>query len=150
MVNVTLCWFLYSVRSFFQIASSPYHKWLRSNQLRTMNVRNWSKNPLVKLNESDFTKLTNFVHSWYGVGVTVFIHGTELMWPCKVMVRSLCDRVHSWYGVNAIWHAAGVIPQSHCMWFLCTLNSVRGTLHSCNSFGGFLKHNVKKSTKFHT
>ncbi len=33
---------------------------------------------------------TNCVHSWYGVGVTAYIHGTELMWPRKVMVRSWC------------------------------------------------------------
>ncbi len=33
---------------------------------------------------------TNCVHSWYGVGVTAYIHGTELMWPHKVMVRSWC------------------------------------------------------------
>ncbi len=39
------------------------------------------------------------------------------------MVRSWCDREHSWYGV-------GVIPQSHSMWFLCTL-------YSGYSFGGF-------------
>jgi hypothetical protein len=33
---------------------------------------------------------TNCVHSWYGVGVTAYIHGTELMWLRKVMVRSWC------------------------------------------------------------
>jgi hypothetical protein len=52
------------------------------------------------------------------------IHGTELVWPRRVMVRSWCDRVKSWYGVDAIWYAAGVIPQSHSMWFLCTLYTV--------------------------
>ncbi len=115
------------------------------------------------LNKSGFTESTNCVHSWYGVGVTAFIHGTELVWPHSFMVRSWCDREHSWYGV-------GVIPQSHSTWFLCTL-------YSGNSFGGFFpfclssmtsinrvfhsqhffqqinnfwKYNVKKSTKFHT
>ena len=34
---------------------------------------------LFKLNESDLTESTNCVHSWYGVGVTPVIHGTELM-----------------------------------------------------------------------
>jgi hypothetical protein len=52
---------------------------------------------------------------------------------CAFMVWSWCDRLHSWYGVyvtvcihrvDAIWHAAGVIPQSHSVWFLCTLYSV--------------------------
>ncbi len=46
------------------------------------------------------------------------------------MVRSWCDGVHSWYGVDPICHEAGVIPQSHSTWFLCTL-------YSSNSFGGF-------------
>ncbi len=31
---------------------------------------------------------TNCVHSWYGVGVTPVIHGTELMRFCKVALRS--------------------------------------------------------------
>ncbi len=48
------------------------------------------------------------------------------------MVRSWCDRVKPWYGVDAIWYAAGVIPQSHSIRFLCTLHSVQ-----YNSFGGF-------------
>ncbi len=88
------------------------------------------KNPLVNLNESDLTESTNCVYSWYGVGGTAFIHDTELIWPCKVMVRSWCDRVNLWYGVDAIGYAAGgVIPQSHSMWFLslCTLYSAHCT-----------------------
>ncbi len=60
------------------------------------------------------------------------------------MVRSWCDRLHSWYGVDAIWHVAGVIPQSHPMWFLCTLYSVLYTAHSRNSFGRFLKTKYKE------
>jgi hypothetical protein len=86
------------------------------------------KNPLVNLNESDLTESANCVHSWYGVGVTAFIHGTEWMWLRKVMVRSWCDRVHSWYGV-----------------FVYT---VQCTQHSSNSFGGFLKHNIKNPPIF--
>ena len=37
------------------------------------------KNPLVKLNKSDLTESANCVHSWYGVGVTAFIHGGDDM-----------------------------------------------------------------------
>jgi hypothetical protein len=29
--------------------------------------------------------------------------------------------VHSWYGVDAIWHGAGVIPQSHSTWSVHTV-----------------------------
>ncbi len=92
----------------------------------------------IGLNKSGITELTNCVHLWYGVSVTMVIHGTELMWLRSFMVRSWCDREHSWYGVD-------VIPQSHSMWFLCTL-------YSGNSFGGFfplcLSSMTKKFTKF--
>ncbi len=71
-----------------RIISVPW--WTDSHQLRTMNVRNWPKNPLVKLNESDLTESANCVLSWYGVGVTAFIHCTELMWPRAFMVRNFC------------------------------------------------------------
>jgi hypothetical protein len=54
---------------------------------------------------------------------TACIHGTELLWRRSFMVRSWWDCVKSWYGVDAIWYAAGVIPQSHSKWFLCTLYS---------------------------
>ncbi len=92
------------------VTPTPYHEWTESHQLRTMNERShinsvpWMyaigpKNPLVNLNENDLTESANCVNSWYGVGVTALIHGTEWMWLRKVMVRSWCDRVHSWYGV---------------------------------------------------
>jgi hypothetical protein len=87
----------------------PWMNAVTPTPYRTMNVRNWSKKPLVKLK----MKVT-----WRSRQIT-FIHGTELVWPCKVMVRSWCDRVKSWYGVDvtarihgnvdAIWYAAGVI-----------------------------------------
>jgi hypothetical protein len=117
LAKVTLCWFLYSVRPLYQIASTPYHEYERCNT----NSVPWMY--AIGLNESGFTVTTNCVHSWYGVGVTAFIYGTELVWPRSFMVRSWCDREHSWYGV-------GVIPQSHSTWFMCTL-------YSENSIGGF-------------
>ncbi len=92
------------------------------------------KNPLVELNESDLTESANCVHSWYGVGVTAFIHGTELMWLRKVMVRSWCDRVHSWYGID-------VTACIHGTEFLCTLYSVHCTV--VINLANFLKHNIK-------
>ncbi len=46
---------------------------------------------LIQFSQRNFW--TNCVHSWYRVGVTAYIHGAELMWPHKVMVRSWC--VHS-------------------------------------------------------
>ncbi len=55
----------------------------------------------------------------------VYIHGTELVWPRKVTLRSWRDRVHSRYGVDSI-------PQSHSKWFLCTLYTLLW-----HSFGGF-------------
>jgi hypothetical protein len=64
---------------------------------------------------------------------TACIHGMELVWLRSFMVRSWCYRVHSWFRVDAIWHAAGVILQSHSC-ILCTLYSVHCT------FGGFLTY----------
>ncbi len=72
----------------------------------------------IGLNKSGFTESTNCVHSWYGVGVTAFIHGTELVWPRSFMVQSWCDRGHSWYGV-------GVIPQSHSTYSTYMYNTVQ-------------------------
>ncbi len=83
------------------------------------------KNPLVKLNESDLTESANCVHSWHGVGVT----------------RSGCDGVKSWYGVD-------VTACIHGTEFQCTLCSVHSTL--VIHLADFLKHNFKKSAKFHT
>ncbi len=40
-----------------------------------------------RLRQATFIQ-TNCVHSWYGVGVTPVIHGTELMPFCKVALRS--------------------------------------------------------------
>ncbi len=76
----------------------------------------------IGLNKSGFTESTNCVHSWYGVGVTAFIHATELVWPRTFMVRSWCDRGHSWYGVDVTASIHGmelvwirkVIPRVHC------------------------------------
>jgi hypothetical protein len=39
-----------------------------------------------RLRQATFIQ-TNCVHSWYGVGVTPVIHGTELMRFCKVALR---------------------------------------------------------------
>ena len=105
-----------SVPWMYAVTLTPYHEWPGSHQLRTMNWSEWKW-----LDGVD--KLTAFMvrswcdpgHSWYRVSVTAYIHGTELMWPRSFMVRSWCDREHSWYGV-------GVIPQSHSMWFLCTVH----------------------------
>ncbi len=83
LVKVTLCWFLYSVRSLYQIASTPYHEWTQSHQLRTMNVRNWPK----KAFWLSWMKMT-----WRSQQ-TACIHGTELVWLSSFMVRSWCDGV---------------------------------------------------------
>jgi len=40
-------------------------------------------------------------------------------------LTELINCVHSWYGVDAIWYGAGVILQSHSMWFPCTLYTVQ-------------------------
>ncbi len=67
------------------VTSTPYHEWTQSYQLCTMNARSFRLRQVtfIQFNQKIFR--TNCVHSWYGVGVTVFIHGTELMqfgkWP---------------------------------------------------------------------
>ena len=74
------------------ITSTPYHEWPRSHQLRTMNDRGHTNSvpwmhAVCRLRKATFIQ-TNCVHSWYGVGVTAFIHGTELMRFGKVALRS--------------------------------------------------------------
>ncbi len=96
LVKVTLCWFLYSVKSLYAVTSTPYHECTRSHQLRTMNVRSLARGFF---------------------GPIAYLHGTELVWPHKVTLQSWCDRVHSRYGFDSI-------PQSHSKWFLCTLYTV--------------------------
>ncbi len=84
----------------YQISSTPYHYFTRSpHQLRTMNDRGRT-NPvpwthavcrLCQVTFIQFNQMflcTNCVHSWYGVGVTLFIHGTELMRFGKVNLQS--------------------------------------------------------------
>ncbi len=92
------------------VTSTPYHECTQSHQLRTMNARGHIKSVLwmnavkstpyhectecvdsvkslsIQFNQKVFW--TSCVHSWYGVGVTAFIHRTELMWFCKVTLRS--------------------------------------------------------------
>jgi hypothetical protein len=74
------------------VTSTPYHEWTRSHQLRTMNERGHTNSvpwmhAVCRLRQATFIQ-TNCVHSWYGVGVTAFIHGTELMQFGKVALRS--------------------------------------------------------------
>jgi hypothetical protein len=63
------------------VTSTPYHEWTRSHQLRTMNARSLSS-------PSSHFYSDQLRNSWYGVGVTAFIHGTELMQFGKVTLRS--------------------------------------------------------------
>ncbi len=81
-----------SVPWMLAVTSTPYHEWPRSHQLRTMNERGHTNSvPWMyadcQLRKATFIQ-TNCVHSWYGVGVTGFIHGTELMRFGKVALRS--------------------------------------------------------------
>ena len=74
------------------VTSTPYHEWTRSHKLRTMNERGHTNSvpwmhAVCRLRQATFIQ-TNCVHSWYGVGVTAFIHGTELMQFGKVALRS--------------------------------------------------------------
>ena len=81
-----------SVPWMLAVTSTPYHEWPRSHQLRTMNDRGHTNSipwmhAVCRLRKATFIK-TNCVHSWYGVGVTAFIHDTELMRFGKVALRS--------------------------------------------------------------
>ncbi len=55
------------------VTSTPYHEWTRLSTLIQFKQRIF---------------WTNCVHSWCGVDVTAFIHGTELMRFGKVTLRS--------------------------------------------------------------
>ncbi len=82
------------------VTSTPYHECTRSHQLRTIDERGGHTNAVswmhtvcwlrqvtfIQFNQKIFW--TNCVHLWYGVGVTVFIHGTELMRFGKVTLQS--------------------------------------------------------------
>jgi hypothetical protein len=94
-----------------QIAPTPYHECTRSHQLRTMTERGhinsvpWL-NAVTSTPYHECTQIvdsvkslsfsltmqkifwTNCVHSWYGVGVTAFMHGTKLMRFGKVTLQS--------------------------------------------------------------
>ncbi len=87
-----------SVPWFYAVTSTPYHDYTWSHQLRTMNERchtnsvSWMhivcrlQVTFIQFNQRIFW--TNCVHSWYWVGVTAFIHGTELMRFGKVTLRN--------------------------------------------------------------
>jgi hypothetical protein len=63
------------------VTSTPYHEWPgHTNSVPWMHA-------VCRLHKATFIQ-TNCVHSWYGVGVTAFIHGTELMRFGKVALRS--------------------------------------------------------------
>ncbi len=67
-------------------------EWTRSHLLHTVNERGHTNSvpwmhAVCRLHKATFIQ-TNCVHSWYGVGVTAFIHGTELMRFGKVALRS--------------------------------------------------------------
>jgi hypothetical protein len=68
-----------------------------------MNVRNWSEwkwlDGVDKLRAFMVRSWCDPGHSWYGVSVTAYIHGTELMWPRAFMVRSWCDSAKSFHVV---------------------------------------------------
>ena len=72
-----------SVPWMLAVTSTPYHEWPRSHQLRTMNDRGHTNSvpwmhAVCRLRKATFIQ-TNCVHSLYGVCVTAFSHGTELM-----------------------------------------------------------------------
>ncbi len=104
-----------SIPWLYAVTSTPYHEWTRSHQLRTMipwmnavtptpyhdsmNERGHTNSvpwmhAVCRLRQVTFIQFNqrifwaNCVHSWYGVGVTPFIHGTELMRFGKVTLRS--------------------------------------------------------------
>ncbi len=95
------------------VTPTPYHECSRSHQLRTMNDPGhinsvpWMNavtltpyhectqfvdsvpwmHTVCRLRKANFIQ-TNCKHSWYGVGVTAFIHGTDLMRFGKVALGS--------------------------------------------------------------
>jgi hypothetical protein len=108
-----------------QIASTPYHECTQSHQLGTMNDRGYTNSvpwmigvtltpyhewpgshhsvpwmhAVCRLRQATFIQ-TNCVHSWYGVGVTPVIYGTELMRFCKVALRNTKIRIKWLWPVN--------------------------------------------------
>jgi hypothetical protein len=81
------------------VTSTPYHDFTQSHQLRTINERGHTisvpwMHAVCRLRQVTFIQFNqrifwaNGVHSWYGDGVTPFIHGTELMRFGKVTLRS--------------------------------------------------------------
>ncbi len=83
----------------YKIASTPYYDFTRSYQLRTMTLRGHTNSvpwmhAVCWLRQVTFIQFkqriiwTNCLHSWYGVGVTAVIHGTELMQFGKMTLRS--------------------------------------------------------------
>ncbi len=93
------------------VTSTTYHEWKRghTNSLPWMHAVCWLRQvTFIQFNQKIFW--TNCVHSWYGVCVTAFIHGTELMrfgevtlgrtkisiqwlWPVKVTLKVIKRRL---------------------------------------------------------
>ncbi len=86
------------------VTLTSYHECTRTHQLRTMNDRGHTNSvpwmhAVCRLRQATFIQ-TNCVHSWYGVGVTPVIHGTELMRFCKVALRSIKIHIKWLWPVN--------------------------------------------------
>ncbi len=105
-----------------QIASTPYHECTQSHQLRAMNDRGYSNSvpwmytvtqtlyhewpgshQLRTMNARSLSTPSSHFHSdqsWYRVGVTPVIHGTELMRFCNVALRTTKIRIKWLWPVN--------------------------------------------------
>jgi hypothetical protein len=77
---------VYTAKTWSDFAES-HQPHAKLHQLRTMNAGSLSTpSSHFQFNQKIFW--TNCVHSWYGVSVTAFIHGTELMRFGKATLRS--------------------------------------------------------------
>ncbi len=97
--------------------------WMNTEQGHTCHVA-WMNNVTPA---TYFTESINFVLS-YGGDVTLFIHGTWLVWPHSFIVWSWCDLVSGWCDSLQCTCTVGSsdFPRSLCfMWFWFGLEILR-------------------------
>ncbi len=114
-----------SVAWLYAVTSTPYHDFTQSHKLRTMNERRHTNSvpwmyAVCRLRQVTFIQFNqrifwaNCVHSWYGVGVTAFIHGTELMRFGKVTLRSIKSSIQWLWPVKVTLNVIMRRPKVFC------------------------------------
>ncbi len=103
----------------YAVTSTLYHDFTQSHKLRTMNERRHTNEcrprqvTVIQFNQKIFW--ANWVHSWYRVGVTAFIHGTELLRFGKGTLRSTKISTQWLWPVKVTLKVIKWCPKAFCL-----------------------------------